>query len=147
MNKGARQYAVKEIISSSTITTHHQLRRELKRRGFTVTQATLSRDLNDLGVIWISTGNQSRYSLPEATESKILRPLVTAEIISMTSNESLIVIHTLPGCANTVGEFIDVLKHPSILGTVAGDNTLLVIPKSMNKTNHVIQYLKEKLIG
>jgi transcriptional regulator of arginine metabolism len=58
----------------------------------------------------------------------------------------MIVIRTLPGCANVVGEFIDTLNSKDIIGTLAGDNTLLVIPVSQKKTAHVIKFLKEQLI-
>ena len=75
-----------------------------------------------------------------------LRPIVGAEVVSIDANESLIVVHTLPGCANTVGEFIDVRRHPDIIGTVAGDNTLLVVPASTKKTTQVLQFLKHTLI-
>jgi transcriptional regulator of arginine metabolism len=58
----------------------------------------------------------------------------------------MIVVQTLPGCASIVGEFLDIQPHPDIIGTVAGDNTLLVIPASQKKTTHVLQFLKDKLI-
>jgi len=61
------------------------------------------------------------------------------------ANESLIVIHTIPGAAHTVGEFVDLQQNRDIIGTVAGDNTLLVIPASMAKTQPVLAFLKRIL--
>jgi transcriptional regulator of arginine metabolism len=84
--------------------------------------------------------------LPQESEVQILRPVVGAEVVSIQSNENVIVVKTLPGCANVVGEFLDALKNPDVIGTLAGDNTLLVIPKSQRKTKELEKYLKEKLI-
>lgn len=146
MSKQARQFAVKEIITEGTISNQDELRLKLKKLGFDVTQATLSRDLNELGVNWITTGNGGRYSLQPAAEVKILRPIVSAEVLSIVANESTVVIRTLPGCANAVGEFIDVQKNSDIIGTIAGDNTLIIVPSSHRKTNAVIRFLRERLI-
>lgn len=146
MTKQARLHTIKEIISSRAIASQDELRRELKKRRCDVTQATLSRDMKELGMIWIASPDGSRYALQPAGEMRALRPLVTAEILSIEHNEALIVVHTLPGCANTVGEYIDVQKHPDVIGTVAGDNTLLVIPRSQRRTALVMQFLKHKLI-
>jgi transcriptional regulator of arginine metabolism len=146
MTKQARLYAIREIIATKEIGSQDLLRRELKKRGCDVTQATLSRDMKELGVSRIAGATGGHYSLQANGEVQALRPLVNAEILSIDANECMIVVHTLPGCANTVGEFIDVQKHPDVIGTVAGDNTLLVIPGSQRKTRQVLQFLKNKLI-
>jgi transcriptional regulator of arginine metabolism len=146
MTKGERHFAVKEIISSAPIASQEILRRRLLKRGCRVTQATLSRDLKDLGVAWVGGPEGGHYVLQPAGEVRALRPLVGAEVLSIQSNESMIVIGTLPGCANTIGEYIDVLRHPDIIGTVAGDNTVLVIPKSYKKTADIERFLKHTLI-
>jgi len=146
MDKQTRHYAIREIIGARPIASQNDLRRELRRRGCLVTQATLSRDMKDLGVVRVSTDEGSRYSLQSDAGSQTLRPIVGAEVLSISSNEAMIVVHTLPGCANTVGEFIDMQKHEAILGTVAGDNTLLVIPSSQRQTKNVVEFLKNKLI-
>jgi transcriptional regulator of arginine metabolism len=146
MSKQARQFAIKEVITEAAISSQDELRLKLKKHGFDVTQATLSRDLNELGVSWIATDNGGRYILQPAAEAKILRPIVGAEILSIVSNESTVVIKTLPGCANAVGEFIDVHKNPDIIGTIAGDNTLVIMPSSHQKTKSVMKFLKERLI-
>ena len=146
MTKHERLFAIKEIIGTLPILSQEELRRHLIRRGCRVTQATLSRDMKDLGVARVAGGNGGQYVLQPAAEVRALRPLVGAEVVSIQSNEGMIVVRTLPGCANTVGEFLDVLRHPDIIGTVAGDNTVLVIPKSQKNTAQVEQLLKHKLI-
>jgi transcriptional regulator of arginine metabolism len=102
--------------------------------------------MRDLGVGKVSSGEGIRYVLPADAEVQALRPIVGAEVVSIAANESMIVVKTLPGCAGTVGEFIDVTPHPDIIGTVAGDNTLLVVPSSVKKTAEVLGYLKHTLI-
>ncbi len=146
MSKSARQFSIKDIITSLPIGNQDDLRLELRRRGLKVTQATLSRDMAELGISRTVVGGKPRYELPANAEEQILRPIVGAEVLSVDANESVIVVKTLPGCANTVGEFIDVQKNPDIIGTVAGDNTLLVIPRSQRKTKSVIQLLTHKFI-
>lgn len=146
MNKQGRMYAIREIIGTVGVRNQEELRRHLGKRGFRVTQATLSRDMRDLGVGKVSSGEGIRYVLPADAEVQALRPIVGAEVLSLVANESMIVVKTLPGCASTVGEFIDVRPHPDIIGTVAGDNTVLVIPSSTRKTADVLEYLKLTLI-
>ena len=147
MTKQARLFAIKEIINSKPIGNQDLLRLELKKRKCAVTQATLSRDLAELGVSRVMSAEGARYVFQAGTsEAQVLRPIVRTQVTSIRSNENLIVIKTLPGCASTVGEFLDVHNHPEIIGTVAGDNTLLVIPSSQKKTSSVIQFLQDKLI-
>jgi transcriptional regulator of arginine metabolism len=146
MTKQARLFAIREIIATKQIGSQDGLRRELKKRGCVVTQATLSRDMKELGVSRIASSTGGQYAMQVPGEVQALRPLVNAEVLSIEANEAMIVVHTLPGCANTVGEFIDVQRHPEVIGTVAGDNTLLIIPSSQRKTKQVLQFLKDKLI-
>ena len=146
MDKHSRHFAIKEIISNKVVGNQDDLRHELRKRNCAVTQATLSRDLKELGVSRVSTGETMKYVLQLAAETQILRPLVGAQIMSIRSNENMIVVKTLPGSASVVGEFLDTLGTADIIGTIAGDNTLLVIPLSQRKTHQVLEFLKAKLI-
>jgi transcriptional regulator of arginine metabolism len=147
MTKQARHFAIKEIINARPIANQDVLRLELKKRRCAVTQATLSRDLSELGVVRMTSPEGPRYVLQSsASEVQVLKPVVGTQVVSIKSNENMIVVQTLPGCASIVGEFLDIQPHPDIIGTVAGDNTLLVIPASQKKTTHVLQFLKDKLI-
>ncbi len=146
ITKLPRHFAIKEIIGSKQIASQDELRHELRKKGFEVTQATLSRDLRDLGVGRIATGEGSHYVLQPAAEVKILSPLVGAQVLAVTANESLIVIRTLPGSASVIGEYVDSLGHEDVIGTIAGDNALLVIPRSHTKTSHIVKFLKQKFI-
>ena len=151
MPKQSRQFAIREILGTrppgtKPVANQDDLRLELKRRGFNVTQATLSRDLKELGVGRVASGEGFHYVLQLAGEVQILRPLVGAQVLSITPTECMIVVKTLPGCANVIGEFLDSLGSEDIIGTIAGDNTLLVIPPSHKKTRKVLEFLKDKLI-
>lgn len=147
MSKTARHVAIKEILTARAITSQEDLKRELDRRGYRVTQATLSRDMKELGVNWVARGGLQQYVLPTGPEMAALRPIVGAEVTGINANESLIVVHTIPGAAHTVGEFVDVQHNRDIIGTVAGDNTLLVIPGSARVTKNVVSWLRQVLFG
>lgn len=146
MDKHERHFLIRGIISGRRIASQDELRLELKKRGHGVTQATLSRDLQELGVGRVSTQDSTYYVMQPAAESEILQPIVTTQVLTISANESLIVIRTHPACANVVAEFIDTLKSAEIIGTLAGDNTVLVIPRSQRKTAQVVKFLKNKLI-
>jgi transcriptional regulator of arginine metabolism len=98
--------------------------------------------MHDLRVSRVAAGGKATYAIPQEQESEALAPLVGAEVLSIDASESLIVVHTRPACANLVGEYIDLQRFTDILGTVAGDNTLLVIPRSINRTRHVVEFIR-----
>jgi transcriptional regulator of arginine metabolism len=143
--KQARQFAIKEILAAREIPNQVALREELKKKGFHVTQATLSRDLRELGVARFPDRKRAHYAFQPAAEARILQPLVGAQVVSVSSNESLIVVRTIPGCAGAVGEFLDAQNAGDIIGTIAGDNTLLIIPRSHKRVRHILKFLKQKL--
>jgi len=147
MTKQARQVAIKEILGAQAITSQEELRRELGRHGHRVTQATLSRDLKELGVGWVTRGGAGQYALSPDNAAAALKPIVGAEVTGIAANESLIVVHTIPGAAHTVGEYVDVQQNRDIIGTVAGDNTLLVIPATAARTKSVITWLRQVFFG
>ena len=147
MPKPARHLAIKEIILGRDISNQEVLRRELKRRGFSVTQATLSRDLHELGVNRTSTSSGSKYILSDDSVGPIVRPLTGQEIIAIKHNETSIVIVTLPGCASAVAQYIDRQEYEHILGSIAGDDTILIIPKSKLIIPSLIRYLHRLLVG
>jgi transcriptional regulator of arginine metabolism len=146
MNKQSRHFAIKEIITQKRVSSQEELCEDLKRAGFEVTQATLSRDLKELGIARIHSESGTRYTLHEEGKEQKLKSFIGYEIESITSNESLILIKTLSGFASGVAEFIDSLHHPDILGTIAGDNTIMVTPVSMKKTHSLVEFLREMMI-
>ena len=142
MNKQRRHFAIKQIITQQVISNQDELCQALEKAGFSVTQATLSRDMKELGIARVHSADRVRYVLNIESEERRLVPLIGYEIESIDANESMIVIKTLPGRAQGVAEIIDSMHHPAILGTLAGDNTIFVTPDSVTKINEVLKLLK-----
>lgn len=141
MKKQSRHFAIKQVITHQAIGSQEELCKALQAAGFDVTQATLSRDLKELGIVRVSTPEGVRYVLHTESEERRLRPFIGYEVESIDSNESLIVVKTLPGRAQGVAEIIDGLHHPSILGTIAGDNTIFVTPSAGSSPADVLKLL------
>ncbi|MCX7984683.1 MAG: arginine repressor [Bacteroidetes bacterium] len=146
MDKLKRHAAIKQILANNTITTQLELAKELRKIGFRTTQATLSRDMKELGVVWVNSPDGARYLLNPTTEEQRLTKLISLEIESITANEVMIVVKTLPGRAQGVAEIIDQLNIPSILGTLAGDNTIFILPRSVKKIRDAIEALQHLIL-
>lgn len=146
MNKNQRQFIIKEIIQDHNIANQEELVALLKKRGIGVTQATLSRDFALLGIVRIHSGGKIKYSLSNQKDESSITPLVSHEVIGVESNESVIVIRTLPGRAGGVASYIDSIRIRAILGTLAGDDTVLVTPSSVKKIPTLLKQMKELLL-
>ncbi len=142
MNKPQRHLLIKEIIQTQPVASQEELVALLKKRNFDVTQATLSRDLAELGVARIHTHDGLRYSLNGQSEEK-KSSFVGREVLSVEHNEVMVVIRTLPGRASGVASFIDSLMNPLIIGTVAGDDTVFVTPASVKKISKIEKIIKD----
>ncbi|MFA6457197.1 MAG: arginine repressor [Bacteroidota bacterium] len=145
MNKTQRQFVIKELIRDHSIANQEELVAMLKKRGITATQATLSRDFSELGVVRIHTKGNTRYALANQQDEPTITPLVTHEVVGIESNEAVIVVRTLPGRAGGVASYIDSGRNKMILGTLAGDDTVLVTPASVKKIPLLLKQLKELL--
>jgi transcriptional regulator of arginine metabolism len=131
--KRDRQGTVVRLIASNRIASQEELRRLLALEGLDVTQATLSRDLRDLGVIRVPGDNGARYLLPEmvSDEAKPSLDGLLPQLFSRIDGVGeLIVLHTLPGGAQPIAEAVDAQGWPEIIGTLAGENTILIVCRS-----------------
>ena len=146
MGKQNRQRKIKEILLNSEVSNQHELMQLLHNAGIEVAQATLSRDCSELGVLRSRTTTGYRLIFPEDNPGQMIKGLVEMEIQNISANESTIVIKTLPGRAHGVGSFIDHLKNPKILGTIAGDDTVLVIPSSIRDIRSILDYIQSNLL-
>ena len=146
--KSNRQKKILEIISRHHIETQDDLIEQLLLEGFSVTQATVSRDIRELQLSKVLTGKGSyRYVAPKKEEMvagmKINAALVDS-IISVDYAQNLVVVHTFPGLAQAVAAGIDNLALAEVLGCVAGDDTILVATrnesaaKSISERIHVM---------
>jgi transcriptional regulator of arginine metabolism len=131
--KSERQAAILGLISSHTIASQEDLKRLMSDRGWTVTQATLSRDLRDLGVVRAPTESGARYLLPEMVgdDGKLsLDSLLPQWFSKIDGVGELIVLHTLPSGAQPIAEAVDSEGWPEVVGTLAGENTVLIVCRS-----------------
>lgn len=144
--KQDRLNAIRQLVESRNISTQEELASELEKLGYEVTQATISRDISDLGLIKVrviskdigGTGRQA-YSLPEIER---LRSLLKEFLLSVDGAENLIVVKTNPGTAQAVAAAIDSIKWQDVLGTVGGDDTILIITRNKKAG----EYIAERLI-
>jgi transcriptional regulator of arginine metabolism len=136
---------IKELLNSKSISSHESLVKLLSEEGVQVTQATLSRDFAELGVIRTFTENGTRYILDSHESGKQIAKLIGFEILSVEHNESLVVIRTLAGRAQGIAHFVDRLNNPEILGTVGGDDTVLIIPSSQKSIPNLINLIKKMM--
>lgn len=142
MNKQRRHFAIKQIIVQQMISNQDELCQALEKAGYSVTQATLSRDMKELGIARVHSADRVRYVLNIESEERRLVPLIGYEIERIESNETMIVIKTLPGRAQGVAELIDSMRHPAILGTLAGDNTIFITPASVANIEDTLELIR-----
>jgi transcriptional regulator of arginine metabolism len=131
--KRDRQQAIVRLIGGRQISSQEELKRLLATEGLIVTQATLSRDLRDLGVVRAPGENGARYLLPEmvSDEAKPSLEMLLPQLFSRIDGVSeLIVLHTLPSGAQPIAEAVDAQGWPEVMGTLAGENTILIVCRS-----------------
>lgn len=130
--KAQRQAKIVEIISNANVETQEQLLQVLTDQGFSSTQATISRDIKELRIVKELTSlGTYRYCVPEKDAppalSDRLNNIFRECVISVDYAENLVVIHTLPGMANAAGSALDAMRSGAVLGTLAGDDTVVVV--------------------
>jgi transcriptional regulator of arginine metabolism len=138
MNKGQRHIKIREIIASNDIETQDELVDELKCAGYNVTQATVSRDIKELHLVKVPLSDgRYKYSLPADQRfnplQKLKRSLIDA-FVRIDSAGHLLVMKCLPGNAMAIGALIDNLDWDEILGTICGDDTMLIICRTPEDT-------------
>lgn len=127
--KRDRQAVIKQMISRDKIGTQEEIKQRLEAEGITVTQATLSRDLREIGLLKLrDEEGKLYYSLSEHVLPS-LDPTVKDYVKSVSRAQFMLVLHTELGEADVLANIIDSDENPEILGTVAGADTLLVICK------------------
>jgi len=127
MNKALRQRAVLEVLRQGPIASQEELQRALRKRGFKVGQATLSRDIRDLQLSKTASG----YSLPQGESATAALPpvsrLVREFVLDARPAGNLLVIKTIVGSAQPVAAALDEEEWPEAVGTLAGDDTILIV--------------------
>ena len=134
--KAQRQHAVECLLAEHQVTSQARLVELLAGAGFEATQATASRDLEELGAVKVRVpGGDSIYAIPELAHQRTvpedhLRRVFSDWVVEVSANAPVMVLRTPPGSAHVVASALDRSARPDIIGTVAGDDTILVVVAS-----------------
>ena len=143
--KTHRQTRVKEIVDRIVIRTQDELADALRAEGIDVTQATVSRDIKEMMLVKVPTGDGNyRYAFPSDHTATVsvarLEKSFQVWVLSVNSSGNIIVLRTLPGTAQAVAYVLDNVRWPEIIGTVAGDDTIFLVVKP----EKVVEAVKER---
>ena len=149
--KNERQSAILDLIAQRRITTQDELAAALRQAGYSVTQATVSRDIRELGLSKESDAQgYTRYvsaskfkTVPPRSERERFAQMFVSSVLDIQYANNMIVIHTLSGAANAAAEAVDGLRWPEILGTMAGDNTIFAVVRASEETPVIAQRLQQ----
>ena len=140
------------MVRSRVISTQDELLDALAERGLSATQATLSRDLRDLHIGRVPSDDGYRYVDADESDGttvpdtrQLLQSIAPIEVVGVDANELLVVVRTLPGRAQGVAALLDRLALDEVLATIAGDDTVLVVPSSVDRTADLRSRLEELL--
>lgn len=147
--KTVRQVAILDIIEKQEIETQEELASALNVRGIRVTQATVSRDIKELRLLKVLTpSGKYKYATGDQADNNLTDRFIrmlAESLLSVSSANNLIVVKTLSGSANVAAEALDSMHWPEVLGTLAGDNTVLLIIRSNEETITVTSRIREMM--
>jgi len=145
MNKVLRQRAVLEALRHGPVANQEDLQRALRKRGFKVGQATLSRDIRDLNLSKTGTG----YALPQGEGAGLALPpvqrLVREFVLDVRPAQNLLVVKTIIGSAQPVAAALDEQEWEELVGTIAGDDTILIVCPDKNAAGKLAARIEEML--
>jgi transcriptional regulator of arginine metabolism len=143
--KGQRHLKIREILINQDVETQDDLVHALCNAGFQVTQATVSRDIKDLHLIKVPLDNGGyKYSLPIEQRFNPLQKLkrtLTDHFTSIDYAENLVVLKCMPGTANAIGMLMDNLEWDEVMGTICGDDTILIICRTKEHSSEVVDQI------
>lgn len=147
--KSKRHSKIIEIINSKAIETQEELAEKLKSAGFEVTQATVSRDIKTLRLIKIQgSDGKYRYSIINQNKNDMLEKLSSIlinTVISVENIDKIVVVKTISGSASAAAEAIDRLELGEIAGTIAGDNTIFILVRTLEKAQELVERISKML--
>jgi transcriptional regulator of arginine metabolism len=146
LNKSLRQRAVLDIVRQGSIASQEELQRALRKRGFKVTQATLSRDIRDLGLVKTPDG----YALPQGEDGGMLalppvKRLVREFVLDARPAQNLLVVKTIIGSAQPVAAALDEQDWDEVVGTIAGDDAILIVCPDKEAAKRIAERIEEML--
>lgn len=143
--KHDRQQVIRELVATHPVASQEDLRQLLAERGWSVTQSTLSRDMRDLQLARVATASGVRYTTADAAHQTDARATLAAVFpqffVRLDSMREFIVVRTRTAGAQPIAEAIDGEDSPDILGTIAGENTILIISRSEAARERVVKRL------
>ena len=145
--KQDRQATILEVVSAHVVDSQAELRRLLRQRGWDVTQATLSRDLRELRLARVPTENGPRYAPAsgagsDAEDQATLEALLPRLVVSVDGVGELLVVRTVAGGAQPVAAALDGSGWPELLGTIGGDDTILLVCRSATAREKIARRLR-----
>ena len=147
--KNVRQTAILSIIEQYDVETQEELAGRLKDMGIVVTQATVSRDIKELRLLKVLSGSGGyKYATADKAEHGLSERFVRMfrdSVLSINFAGNIVVVKTLAGSANAAAEAIDSMHLPEILGTMAGDNTILVIVQNEAEAAQAVKRFQDML--
>ncbi len=150
MARSARQSKILELISTKEIETQDELARELKNAGFEITQATISRDIKELGLTKIlSSSGKYKYCFVGSDEQVVSNKYISIfkeAVISVKPAMNLVVVKTMKGMASAIVSFVDKLNIAELMGAVNGDDTVMLIFPTTTYASQAIVTLTDMLI-
>ena len=144
--KNSRQQKILELIERYDIDTQELMIEKLRESGINATQTTISRDIRELKLVkGISSGGVYRYILPSVKKeasAPVLNSALTESVTEIVAAGNIVVVKTYPGMANAVAVCVDSLEKPHIIGSVAGDDTILLVVKDEDVARDVERELR-----
>jgi transcriptional regulator of arginine metabolism len=146
--KSNRHASIIAIIKEQIVATQEELGEALEAKGILVTQATLSRDIKELGLIKTSTPEgRYRYSMPQdrlpGDMVRRAQKMLEDAVISIDAAENILIIKTMNGNAQGVAAALDDLEWPEVVGTVAGDDTIMAVIRNKGQVKEVMERLAQ----
>ena len=148
----SRQDKILELIKNNEIETQETLAEMLADNGFSVTQATISRDIKELQLIkTLTPEGRYKYTLPTSSQTAVhsgrFEKIFKNTVTEIKHSGKIIVLKTLSGCANAAGEAVDSLKPEGVIGSLAGDNTVFLVVDSPKRAPQTAGILHSILIN
>lgn len=149
LTKPQRQHRLQRILEEHAVSTQEQLVDLLAADGVVATQATVSRDLEDIGAVKVRvSGGETVYAVPALPKDAVapeehLRRVCSEWVVEISCSHNLVVLRTPPGSAHVVGSALDRAGLPEVLGTVAGDDTLLLVAAESSTGRQVARRISE----
>ncbi len=148
-DKNQRHQIIRELVTAKAVASQEELRRQLAKRGWDVTQSTLSRDLRELRLARIPDAQgRSRYAFPDnggGEERAQLERMLPQLLTDVEGVQVLVVARTIKSGAQPVAEALDQQDWPDVAGTIAGDDTVLIICRSTEGRERVLKRLRAYL--